>query len=115
MPIGIYMDVHVPRAITVGLQLRGIDVLTAQDDGMSEAADSDLLDRSTELGRIFFTHDNDFLKEAKRRLEAEVYFTSVVFAHQLKAPVGRCISDLELIARALDSEELGNRIDHIPF
>jgi hypothetical protein len=30
MAVGIYMDVHIPRAITNGLRLRDVDVLTAQ-------------------------------------------------------------------------------------
>jgi hypothetical protein len=30
------MDVHVPYAITVALRLRGVDVVTAQDDGSHE-------------------------------------------------------------------------------
>jgi len=68
MPVGIYMDVHVPRQITAGLRLRKVDVLTAQEDGLHEAVDSQLLDRSTALGRILFTHDDDFLKEATRRI-----------------------------------------------
>lgn len=32
MPIALYMDVHVPRAVTLGLRLRGVDVLTAQEE-----------------------------------------------------------------------------------
>lgn len=32
MPIRLYMDVHIPRPVTVGLRLRGVDVLTAQED-----------------------------------------------------------------------------------
>ena len=32
MPILLYMDVHVPRAITLGLRMRKVDVLTAQED-----------------------------------------------------------------------------------
>jgi hypothetical protein len=39
MSIAFYMDHHVPRAITVGLRLRGVDVLTAYEDGQSELAD----------------------------------------------------------------------------
>jgi len=31
------MDENVPRAITGGLRLRGIDVLTVQEDGLSYA------------------------------------------------------------------------------
>ncbi len=33
MPIALYMDHHVPRAITLGLRLREVDVLTAYEDG----------------------------------------------------------------------------------
>jgi hypothetical protein len=33
MTVKLYMDQHVPRAITVGLQLRGVEVITAFEDG----------------------------------------------------------------------------------
>jgi hypothetical protein len=35
MSLALYMDHHVPRAITIGLRLRGVDVLTAYEDGAS--------------------------------------------------------------------------------
>jgi hypothetical protein len=50
------MDVHVPRAITEGLRLRAVDVLTAQEDGARQLGDAGLLDRSTLLGRVLFTY-----------------------------------------------------------
>ena len=31
MSVALYMDVQVPRAITTGLRLRGVDVITAQE------------------------------------------------------------------------------------
>ena len=34
MSVGLYMDVHVPRAITDGLRLRRVDVLTAHADAV---------------------------------------------------------------------------------
>ena len=43
------MDVHVHRAIIKGLRLRGVDVLTAQEDGYRTASDARLLDQATEL------------------------------------------------------------------
>ena len=55
------MDEHVHRAITSGLRLRGVDVLTAQEDGRRKTADSLLLDRATELQRVLFSQDEDFL------------------------------------------------------
>jgi len=74
----LYMDVHVRRAVTVGLRLRGIDVRTAQEDGFARASDSELLDRATELARIVFTQDDDFLREAAERQARLQYFTGVV-------------------------------------
>ena len=38
-PVKFYMDEHVHPAITRGLRLRGIDVLTAQDAHMLGATD----------------------------------------------------------------------------
>lgn len=61
----LYMDVHVPYAVTTGLRLRGVDVLTAQEDGASELDDPALLDRATELGRVLYTQDDDLLRESK--------------------------------------------------
>jgi hypothetical protein len=48
------MDVHVKRAVTDGLRRRGVDVLTAQEDGTNRLHDSDLLDHATSLGRVLF-------------------------------------------------------------
>ena len=61
MSISLYMDQHVPRAITIGLRIRGVDVLTVFEDGASEWIDTDVLDRASELGRVVFTQDDDFL------------------------------------------------------
>jgi hypothetical protein len=45
MGVDVMMDVHVRRQITVALRLRGVDVLTAQDDGSGRLPDLALLDR----------------------------------------------------------------------
>ena len=71
------MDVHVPHAITRGLRRRGVDVLTAQEDGATEMLDPDLLDRAASLGRILFTRDQDLLAIAASRLgQRTTYSTS---------------------------------------
>jgi predicted nuclease of predicted toxin-antitoxin system len=44
--------------------MRGVDVLTAQEDGAATLPDSDLLNRATDLGRVLFTQDEDLLNEA---------------------------------------------------
>lgn len=63
MAAGLYMDVHVQSAITRGLRLRGLDVLTTQEDETTEWPDDALLDRVAELDCIMFK-DDDFLREA---------------------------------------------------
>ncbi len=55
MPIALYMDEHVPRAITIALRMRGVDVITAQEDNADGMPDQELLDRASQLQRVLFT------------------------------------------------------------
>ncbi len=109
------MDVHVKRAVTDGLRLREVDVLTPQNDGTTELEDDLLLDRATELGRVLFSLDDDLLREANERQQKGEYFTGVIYAHQLNITVGQCIDDLELLAKATDSEEWKNSVVYLPL
>jgi hypothetical protein len=61
--ITLYIDMHVRQAITMGLRLRGVDVLTAQGDGARRLSDALLLDRAMALGRVLFSQDEDLLRE----------------------------------------------------
>ena len=115
MSIGLYMDVHIPWAITNGLRLRGVDVITAQDDGSGRLNDQKLLDRATQLGRILYSQDDDLLVEAHLRLVNQVRFCGVVYSHQLRSPIGSCIDDLELISKNLEPEDIIGRIEFIPY
>ena len=72
--VSLYMDQHVPRAITIGLRLRGIDVITAFEDDTGEMIDSELLDRAAEMGRVLFTQDDDLLTEAAQTTEGRNLF-----------------------------------------
>jgi predicted nuclease of predicted toxin-antitoxin system len=114
MSVSLYMDVHVRRAVTAALRLRGVDVLTAQEDGGADLEDPELLDRETALGRILFTQDDDLLREAKRRQNYGKTFTGVVYAHQLNITIAQCIADLELIAKASDPPEWLDRTIYLP-
>ena len=74
MALPIYLDVHVPRSIAVGLRIRGLNVLTAQADNAAEFEDPQLLDRALELGRLLFTRDDDLLREATARQRSGATF-----------------------------------------
>jgi len=109
------MDHNVPRSITVGLRLRGVDVITAHEDGANDMDDSALLDRATELGRVLFTHDDDLLAEATKRQQEEVPFGGVIYVHQMGTTIGACIGNLELISKAGEPEDLLNRVQFLPL
>src|SRR5262245_59584516 len=111
MPIALYMDHHVPRAITLGLRMRGVDVLTAFEDGSRELADPDLLDRAGALDRVLFSQDRDLLAEGARRQRAGVPFQGLLYCHPLRLSVGACIRELELIAKAAEPGDLQNRVE----
>ena len=60
MSVALYMDVHVHAAVTEQLRRRGVDVLTAQEDGTLHLPDDQLLERATAFGRVLFTYDIRF-------------------------------------------------------
>jgi hypothetical protein len=109
------MEVHIPRAITSGRRRRGVEVITAQEDGTAELDDPPLLDRATELNRPLYSQDDDLLAEAQRRRTSGESFSGVIYSHQLRSPVGRCIDDLELIVKTFEPEDLKDRVEFIPL
>jgi hypothetical protein len=113
--VALYMDVHVPAPITRSLARRGVDVKTAQEDGTTELEDDRLLDRATSLNRVLFTRDADLLAEANRRQQAGRPFAGVVYAHQLRVTIGRCVNDLEIICKAGEPGDLQDRVEHLPL
>lgn len=115
MSVGLYRDVHVPAAITRGLLMRRVDVLTAQLDGTTELDDPSLLDRATDLGRVLFSQDADLLAEATKRQRSGTFFGGVIYAHQTGITIGRAIHDLQLLAGAGNPEDFANRVEYLPW
>jgi Domain of unknown function (DUF5615) len=115
MTIALYMDVHIPQSITIQLRRRGIDVLTAQEDGTIELPDDQLLDRSTAVGRVLFTQDIRFRALAQDWQREGKPFGGLIFGHQLGGTIGQFVKDLEFIAQASDPEDWQNMVEYIPF
>ncbi len=115
MSLKFYLDHHVPAAITDGLRRRGVDVLTAYEDGTAELDDPDLLSRTTQLGRVLFSQDRDLLVLADQWLQAGRTFGGLVYAHQLSVTIGEAVRDLILIAQVLEPEDMQNHVEFIPL
>lgn len=99
----------------LGLRLRGIDVLTAQEDNTAKLSDSELLDRARALQRVMFTFDDDMIAIATKRQREGITFAGVIYTHPLHSLIGTCIHDLEIIAKAAEPEDLRNRIEYLPL
>jgi predicted nuclease of predicted toxin-antitoxin system len=113
--VRLYTDVNVRIEITQGLRDRGVDLLTAQEDGAVELPDPKLLDRSTALGRVLFSHDRDLLTESAARQAHGRPFAGVIYARQLGVTIRACIEDLELIAKACEPNEMFNNVLYLPL
>lgn len=115
MTISLYMDVHIPQAITDQLRRRGVDVLTAIEDDSAELPDDELLERANELGRVLFTQDIRFKALAEDWQRQGRPFAGLIFGHQLGGTIGQFVKDLEIIALASESDEWFNTVEHLPF
>lgn len=115
MTLALYMDEHVRKAITNSLKLRGIDVITVQEDNRTGTPDPLLLERATELNRVIFTQDDDFLVIASRRQGEGISFSGVIYAHQQRVTVGECVRDLEIIAKVGETEDMANQVKYLPL
>jgi hypothetical protein len=115
MAVALYMDVHFHAAITEQLRRRGVDVLTAQDDGTLQLQDAQLLERATQLGRVLFTHDIRFKALAKEWQRQGRPFGGLVWGHPMRLTIGGMVTDLELIAKACDPAEWENVVERLPL
>ncbi|MCX7046120.1 MAG: DUF5615 family PIN-like protein [Candidatus Sumerlaeota bacterium] len=115
MSLAFYMDEQVHRAVSLGLRLRGVDVLTAQEDGFDGTPDKQLLERAIFLKRILFSQDDDLLREANQLQHEGKWFPGVVYCHQLRCTIGQIIDDLDLIAKAAKASEYENKVEYLPL
>lgn len=102
------MDEHIPRAVTEGLRRRGVNVLSAQEAGMSGANDYDQLSLANKEGRIIFTKDADFLRLHK----AGVSHQGIIYSSR-QSPVGYTVRVLMIIYDLVTPEEMSGRVEFI--
>jgi hypothetical protein len=115
MSIAFYMDHHVPSAVTRGLRLRGVDCLTAEDDGRADFADPLLLDRATDLGRVIFTQDRDFLAIGAERVAAASPSPASSMPHNSASRSARWFPTWNCWPKSFDPPEMENRIWWLPI
>ena len=115
MTLALYSDENMARAIAIGLRVRGIDVLTAQEDNRRKTDDSILLDRAGALRRVMVSFDADMLAIGTQRQRDGVPFVGIIYAHPTRISVGKLLQELELIVTVGEPQDLENTIVYLPL
>jgi Domain of unknown function (DUF5615) len=115
MAVALFFDVHVDYAIANQLRVRQVDVVTAQDDGVDRLPDDLLLVHASRLGRPLVTHDIRLHSMAEAWQRQGRPFCGVIFGHLMQVSIGKCVRELELIAKATDPEDWSSEIIRLPL
>ena len=115
MSLRYYFDHHVQGPVAEGLRRRGIEVITAWEDGARQLPDESLLTRATELGCVLVTNDEDFTVIAAAWQALGRPFAGIVYMTRQAIPYGTLIEDLHLIAETYTPDEMLNRVEYLPL
>jgi predicted nuclease of predicted toxin-antitoxin system len=108
-PIRFYMDEHYDLAVTKGLRQRGLDVLTVQGAGRRGLPDADQLAFATAEGRVFVTHDPDYLALH----QSGQAHAGIAWCHAQKYAIGMLVQLLELLHATSDRDQMRNRVEYL--
>ena len=115
MPVALYMDVHVPQAVTEQLLRRNVDVITAVEDNTAQLPDDQLLDHAAELSRLMVTFDIRFKAMAENWQRTGREFGGLIYAHPLRVSIGQLVQDLDLISKATEPSDWFGVVEHLPL
>lgn len=104
--IRFYTDENVAKAVTLGLRLRGVEVMSAREAGLLGANDAAHMALALAESRVIFTQDDDFLG-----LSAHGHaHAGIVYAPQ-GTQIGHIVGGLMEIFHVLAAEEMIGRIE----
>jgi predicted nuclease of predicted toxin-antitoxin system len=107
--IRFYLDEHVPRAVSKGLQQRGIDVLTTQEAGRRGRSDDEQLALALQDGRVMVTLDSDYVALAAQGTE----HAGIAYAKPGTRSIGELVRGLLLIHDALQPGDMLNHVEYL--
>ena len=103
-----YTDENVSRAVIRGLRRLGADVLSTPEVDMLGKTDDRHLELANRLGRVFITHDQDFL-----RLNSDGFPHAGIVIAPEGTSISRMIAGLTLIYEILEPDDMSGHVEHI--
>ena len=64
---------------------------------------------------MLFSQDRHLLVITRAWLRSGREFAGLIYAHQFNITIGRAIRDLELMAKALEPDDMRNQIEFLPL
>lgn len=107
--IRFYFDVHIPRAVAMGLRRRGIDVVRAQEVGLADVTDEAHLAFALRERRVMVSQDADFIV----LVEQGHSNCGLAYCEQGSRSIGEMISALVLIYEILSPDEMRGHIEYM--
>jgi predicted nuclease of predicted toxin-antitoxin system len=107
--IKFHLDEHIHPAIATGLRVHGIDVTTTGDADLIAAADSSQLLHAVHEGRVFVTHDDDFLKlHAKGQSHA-----GIAYVHAQRYSLRELLQMLLILHACFTAKEMRDGVEFL--
>ncbi len=110
MALRLHADECVDGGIVSGLRRRGVDVVSAGEEGMLGASDEEHVARATVNGRVIVTADEDFLILASTLARPGGTFPGLLFILP-STTIGQAVSGIVLAAEVLEPAEMMNSIE----
>jgi hypothetical protein len=102
------------RALVRALRSRGVDIVTALEEGMIEQPDAAHLDFAVAHGRVLYTFNvGDFYALHTAYLAEGAVHNGIILAPQQQYSVGEQMRRLLRLMAARPAEEMSNRIEFL--
>lgn len=109
----LYADECVDGRIVAGLRRRGIDVVTAVEEGLRSATDPQHMERVCAVERVLRTADQDFLAIVADYRARSLSFPGVFYILS-GTPVGEAVRAVADAAEVLDPSDMTDWVEWIP-
>lgn len=109
MRVRFHLDEHISLAVAAALRRRGIDVTYAVEVGLASVHDEVQLSFANDSGRVFVTHDADYLRLHK----TGVNHAGIAYCHQGSLTIGEMLRCLVLLHDLITAEEMQGRVEYL--